>query len=62
MEFAQLIRKSRSTREELGEQLEKGEEAYEEGEKSEVLKREGAGLWGEKEADEVGRWFAQSLC
>lgn len=57
------------------EQSEKGEEASSENEtekegmekekekeRSEVLEREGAGLWGEKEADEVGRWLAQRLC
>lgn len=66
MELAQLIRKSTNAlkleHEEHKEQSEKGEEWYEEqGERSEVLEREGAGLWGEKEADEVGRWFAQRL-
>ena len=75
-EFAQLIRKSMNAlklEQHHREQLEKGDEASsemekekegveeEEKERTEVLEREGAGLWGEKEADEVGRWLAQRL-
>lgn len=59
IEFAQLIRKSVIIHE-LKERSEEGE-AYGE-EQIEVLEREGAGLWGKKEADDIGRWFAQTLC
>lgn len=58
VEFARLIRKSRSSQ---GKEASEKGEAYEEEEQNEVLEREGTGLWGEKEADDIGRWLAQRL-
>ena len=65
-DFARLIRKSTMNTREDQEQSEKGEgyenEKEEDEERSGILfEREGAGLWGEKEADDVGRWLAQKL-
>ena len=58
-ELAQLMRRSvtATRRKELPEEGEADAKDH-----IELLERDGMGLWGEKEADEVGRWFAEVLC
>lgn len=60
IELWQLIRRSVILRQRTERSLEEGE--ADGGDQIEFLKRDGAGLWGEKEAGDIGRWFAEVLC
>lgn len=61
MELAHLMRRSAllSKRTEMAAGAEGG--ALDAEDRIELLEREGLGGWGEKEADEIGRWFAKVL-
>lgn len=60
IELSQLMRRSVTLRQRTARSLEEGEADGED--QIELLERDGAGLWGEKEAGDVGRWFAEVLC